>query len=131
MDRVPYIAIAAALLLVYVPRILATRELVKAGKYDNHAPREALATLDGFGKRAVAAHQNGLEAFPMFAIAVLVAAHRGVNVDVVAWLSIAFVVARSLYVWAYLRDRATLRSGVWSLGTGVVGALLVLGIIGP
>lgn len=131
MDRVPYIAIAAALLLVYVPRILASRELMKAGKYNNHAPREALATLEGFGKRAVAAHMNGLEAFPMFAIGVLAAAQRGANVDLVAYLSIGFVVARSLYIWAYLHDKASLRSGVWSLGMGAVTVLFVLAIIGP
>lgn len=131
MDRVPYIAIAAALLLAYVPRLLATRELVRAGRYDNRAPREALATLEGLGKRAVAAHHNGLEAFPMFAIGVLVAAQRGASVDLVAALSIGFVIARSLYVWAYLGDRPRTRSTVWSLGMTSVTVLYLLAIIGP
>jgi uncharacterized MAPEG superfamily protein len=131
MDAVPYACLIAALLLVYVPRMIAAREIVRTqGRYDNHLPRAAQAKLDGLGQRAVGAHNNALEAFPMFAVGVLCAAQRGVDVDLVAYLALAFVALRAGYLVAYLADRATLRSSFWFAGVGVVAALLVLAVVG-
>lgn len=131
MERIPYIALAAAILLIYVPRLIARSHAIKQhGTFDNRDPRAALARLEGFGKRAVAAHNNSIEAFPMFAVGVFAALSRGVTAETVAYLSIAFVVLRSIYTWAYLMDRAMLRSLVFNLGMAVIAALLVLAIIG-
>jgi len=39
----------------------------------------------------------------------------------------AFIAARLLYTWAYLANRATLRSLIWVIGLGLSITLLALG----
>ena len=103
----------------------------KAGRkdYNNHDPRAWSAQLTGYRARANAAQANSLEAFPFFAAAVLVALHAGVAADTLSMLAWVFVAARIAYIWAYVTDRATLRSLVWLVGYGVVVALFVLAML--
>src|SRR4051812_7665670 len=111
MIYIPYIAIAAAFALIYLPRMVVGGEVKKLeGGYDNRDPRAQQAKLEGVGRRANAAHHNSFEAFAPFAAGVLAAAQRGVKLEVVAGLAIAFVVARAIYVVAYIADKASLRS---------------------
>ena len=131
MDYVPYIAILIAFVLVYLPRQVVTFEMRKLeGGYDNRDPRAQQARLEGIGRRALAAHQNSFEAFAPFAAAVLAAIQRGGNVHAAAYMSIVFVVARGVYIWAYLGDKATLRSSAWTIGIIATGSLMILAIIG-
>jgi uncharacterized MAPEG superfamily protein len=84
--------------------------------YDNHHPRSQQARLTGFGARALAAHLNSFEAFPLFAVGVLMAhvtQTHGVLVDV---LALTFVVARVLYLLFYWTDMHWQRSLVWAVG---------------
>jgi len=97
--------------------------------YDNHYPRNWLREQTGWRARADAAQHNSLEAFPFFAAAVLSAWHAGVAVDTVNALSVLFVLARVAYVWAYITDRASIRSLVWSVGYLTVVALFVLALL--
>lgn len=85
-------------------------------RFDNANPRDWLAKLDGRAKRAHAAHLNGFEAFPLFAVAVIVAEMKGGAPGLVNMLAITFVAARLAFVWAYLEDKATIRSVVWAIG---------------
>lgn len=125
MVYVPYFAIVAAFLLIFVPRFVVTREMAKQqGGYDNHDPRAQQTRLDGLGRRALGAHNNGFEAFAPFVAGVLAAAQRGVNLELAAALCAAFVVARSIYVAAYLSNKASLRSSMWTLGT--IASLVLL-----
>ena len=131
MEYVPYIAIALAFGLVYVPRLIVSREMAKQeGGYDNSEPRAQQAKLDGLGRRALGAHQNGFEAFAPFAIGVLASIQRGGNVQASAYMSILFIVARSAYIYAYLANKPTLRSGMWTLGILATSVLMILAIIG-
>ncbi|HEU4612810.1 MAG TPA: MAPEG family protein [Kofleriaceae bacterium] len=131
MLHVPYIAIIAAFALIYLPRQVVTLEMKKqAGGYNNNDPRTQQARLEGLGKRALAAHMNAFEAFAPFAAGVLVAMQRRVDIDAVAYISLGFVAVRTIYMIAYLTDKATLRSGMWTLGMGAITALLVLAAIG-
>jgi len=131
MLHVPYIAIAAAFALIYVPRFVVSREMARQeGGYNNNDPRAQQARLEGRGRRALAAHQNAFEAFAPFAAGVLAAIQRGVRTDVVAYLCIAFVAVRMLYVAAYLADKANVRSTMWGLGVVAIASLMVLAIIG-
>ncbi|MGE5181067.1 MAG: MAPEG family protein [Acidobacteriota bacterium] len=131
MASLPYFAIAAALVLIYLPRFVVWREMSKLeGGYDNREPRAQQAQLAGLGRRALAAHHNGFEAFAPFAVAVLAAVQRGVKVELVGAIAIGFVVVRLGYVVAYLADRASLRSTLWSLGMTATATLLVLAILG-
>ena len=131
MLHVPYIAILVAFVLIYLPRQVVGLEMKKqAGGYDNNDPRAQQARLEGLGRRALGAHMNAFEAFAPFAAAVLVAMQRGVSVNTVAYISIAFVVVRTLYMVFYLADKATLRSSMWALGIAGIAALMVLAAIG-
>lgn len=107
-----YWCVLAAALLPYFTVVLSK---ARPG-FDNRAPRPWLEQLDGWRKRAYWAHQNGFEAFPAFAAAVVIAhlaqAPQG-RIDV---LALVFVAARIAYVAAYVADAAHLRSLVWSVG---------------
>jgi len=131
MDRVPYISIVYAWFLIFVPRFVMSKEMAKQdGGYNNNDPRTQQAKLEGRGKRATNAHLNGFEALPAFAIAVLAAIQRGASINVVAAVSITFCVMRTVYVWAYLEDKAGLRSPMWAMGMFSTLGLMTLAIIG-
>ncbi len=96
---------------------LMTTGLAKAlgGSYNNHDPRGTAMSYEGVARRAHAAHQNGFEAFPFFAVAVLLAEMKGGPSGTIDALALAFVLLRVGYVGAYVTDRAALRSVLWSL----------------
>jgi uncharacterized MAPEG superfamily protein len=130
MDRIPFICIAYAMALVFLPRQIVGDEMKKlAGGYDNSDPRGQQAQLAGRGKRALAAHQNGFEAFAPFAAAVLMAMGR-VRIELLDALALAFVVARTIYVVMYLNDKPKLRSPMWGIGLLCTAALMISAIVG-
>jgi uncharacterized MAPEG superfamily protein len=98
--------------------------------FDNNAPRDWLAKQEGAKRRAHAAHLNTFEAFPLFAAAVIIATLCHAPRVAVDGLAVAFVVARVLYIWFYITDRASLRSVVWIAGLGISVALFVLAALG-
>jgi uncharacterized MAPEG superfamily protein len=88
---------------------------VKGGRaYDNANPRSPDFYQDPFRARALAAHQNGFEAFPFFAAAVILAEMRHMPQGILDGLAVAFILLRVVYVTLYLRNRPTMRSAVWS-----------------
>ena len=117
--------IVAAWLVVYGTKLPVAVAMQRAGGYDNRLPRAQQARLDGWGARAVAAHQNGFESFAPFAVAVLMAHLGGGPQRLIDLLAIAFVVARFGYVICYLAGWASLRSAVWSVGFLLTFALFV------
>ncbi|MFT3698165.1 MAG: MAPEG family protein [Kofleriaceae bacterium] len=134
MEYVPWVALLWAFALIYIPRMGAVAAGMKAqpGGYDNSDPRAQQAQLTGAAKRAVAAHNNGIEAFPPFAVGVFAAVGRAHDkTTLIALICIIFMIARTAYIWAYINDKPSLRSSLWSLGLLCTTALLVLGIIGP
>ena len=84
-------------------------------EFDNANPRDPGFYTPGFRARSLGAHQNGLEAFPLFAAAVLLAEFRGVPQQVVDGLALAFLGARVVYAACYLGNRPSLRSLVWTI----------------
>jgi uncharacterized MAPEG superfamily protein len=98
--------------------------------FDNNAPRDWLAKQEGAKRRAHAAHLNTFEAFPLFAAAVIIATLCHAPRVAVDGLAVVFVVARVLYIWFYITDRASLRSVVWIAGLGISVALFVLAALG-
>ncbi len=95
-------------------------------RYDNNAPRDWLARQEGSTKRAYAAHLNCFEAFPFFASAVIIATLAKVPAATIDGLAVAFIVARIIYIWCYITDKASLRSLVWIVGVGATVALFVM-----
>jgi len=92
-------------------------------RFDNNNPRQWLAQQTGWRARANAAQQNAFEAFPLFAVAVLVAHQLGAAQPRVDLLAEIFVGARIAYLLAYLADRALIRTLVWL--TGIVSAVMI------
>ena len=84
--------------------------------YNNNAPRESLAEVEGWRKRANWAQMNAFENFPAFAAAVIIshlAKAPQESIDLHAGLFIAF---RVLHGVAYIADQGTLRSMLWTAG---------------
>lgn len=73
------------------------------------------------------AQLNSFEAFPPFAVAVLVAEQVGAAQGRIDAIALAFIGLRMLYGGCYLANWAALRSLVWFAGMGCVVWLFVLG----
>ncbi len=96
--------------------------------FDNHTPRDWESRLQGFRRRAHAAHLNHFEQFPFFAAAVIVGHLRLVDERLLATLAIAYVALRIAYTVCYVADWATLRSLVWVFALACPIALYVQSI---
>ncbi len=93
------------------------------GGFDNHAPREWLARLQGWQARANAAQANSWEALPVFIAGLVVAhQHQAAQASVDA-LAAGFISARLAFIGLYLADQAWLRSVVWVAGLTACVAL--------
>ncbi len=82
--------------------------------FDNASPRDPSFYEHPIRKRALGAHINGIETFPFFAVAVLLAQFRQAPQGWVDGLSIAFLIARLSYVGAYVGDKPTARTVLWN-----------------
>ena len=87
-----------------------------SGQYDNSKPRDPAFYEDAIRARALGAHQNGIEAFPFFAVAVLLAEFRAAPQNLINELAVLFVIVRIAYVFTYIGNRPRLRSILWNLG---------------
>ena len=85
-------------------------------RYNNFNVRLWQGKLEGAAQRAHAAHLNSFEAFPLFAIAVIVAQMSGADQGYIDMLALSFIGLRILYGILYLANKATLRSLVWLAG---------------
>ena len=109
-------------------------------EFDNSAPRDPAFYEHPVRKRALGAHVNGIETFPFFAAAVLLAEFRNAPQLWIDGLAAGFLVTRLAFVAAYVGDRATLRTILWNVamgfnlaifflsGFGVAGAILTMAI---
>ena len=95
-------------------------------RFDNSKPRDPAFFEDPIAARALGAHQNGIEAFPFFAIAVLLAEFRGGPQRYVNELAVLFVIVRIAYILTYLGNRPTLRSILWNIGFAINCAIFFL-----
>jgi uncharacterized MAPEG superfamily protein len=121
------ICLLIAVLLPYLAKVPVMKEMNKEGKgYDNRHPRLQQARLQGYGARAVAAHQNAFESLAVFATAALSALATNHLSSTIQWLAIVYVVTRLVYHCLYLLDLATLRSTIWATGYLCCVAMIVL-----
>lgn len=94
--------------------------------YNNKDPRGWIAKQDSYRVRnAYHAHLNAFEAFPAFAVAVLMAQFAQVDTQHIAWLSVAFIGFRTLHGIFYITALQALRSVAWLGGFACVVALMV------
>ena len=118
--------IASLLIAGAMPWICAG--IAKGGQknYDNHNPREWLAKQTGYRARANAAQANCFEAFPMYAVGVLLAMLSDIEADQLEMWAGLFIAARVAYVAFYVMDKDKLRSLAWLVGVVSTVALYVL-----
>jgi uncharacterized MAPEG superfamily protein len=107
-----------AIVLLYLLSIAPIKWL-RFRRFDNSRPRDPAFYEDPIAARSLGAHQNGIEAFPFFAAAILLAEFRACPQRLVDELAVLFVIVRIAYVFTYLGDRPTLRSILWSLGFAI------------
>ena len=84
--------------------------------YDNHEPRAWLARQTGFRARAQAAQANSWEALTLYLPGAVLAISRGAEPALLLPLASVFLAARMAYLYCYIADRPTARSGVWLVG---------------
>jgi uncharacterized MAPEG superfamily protein len=109
--------------------VLAPGKYAGRREFDNAYPRDPSFYTKGLRARSQGAHQNGLEAFPFFAAAVLLAEMHGAPQHTIDGLALAFLGARVAYAVAYLGDRPTLRSIIWSLALLCNVAIFLLPVL--
>jgi uncharacterized MAPEG superfamily protein len=97
--------------------------------YDNSKPRNPAFYQDAIRARALGAHQNGIEAFPFFAAAVLLAEFRAAPQNLINELAVLFLIVRIAYVFTYLGNRPRLRSILWNIGFVINIAIFFLPLI--
>jgi uncharacterized MAPEG superfamily protein len=107
-----------ATLMLYLLSI-ASIKWIRFRRFDNSRPRDPAFYDDPIAARALGAHQNGIEAFPFFAVAVLLAEFRAGPQRLIDELAVLFLIVRIAYVFTYLGNRPTLRSILWSIGFAI------------
>ncbi len=120
--------IVAALLPILVKAPLGYIQSRQPGGYDNRNPRAQQESLQGAGRRALAAHQNAFEAFPPFATGVLLALWANAPVGTIQVLCLVYLAARILHPIFYLADIDKLRSLSWAVGLGCSVWLMCLAV---
>ena len=117
-----------ASVLLYLITIVPVK-WISTGQYDNAQPRDPAFYEHGLRERALGAHQNGIEAFPFFAVAVLLAEFRIAPQNLINELSVLFLIVRTAYVLTYVGNRPSLRSILWTLGFLITVAIFFLPLL--
>lgn len=113
------------LIAALFPYVLA--KYAKAGSgSDNRLPREDYDGLTPHKRRAYAAHQNALETFPFFAIAVVIALTMGAPVSTVNPLAVLYILLRIVHALLYILNQPTARSLSFAAAMAVNVAIFVL-----
>ena len=115
-----YWTVFAAVVLPYVPYLLVGFEKWRRGIYDPNNPRDSNSLLEGWALRAKGAELNSWEALTAYATVTGVAHAVGADPEVLARLGIAWVVARVLYVGAYVAGIGWARMAFWFTSVGLI-----------
>ena len=106
-----------AAVMPFIAKIPVATAMHKIGGYDNAHPRAQQSQLQGFGARALAAHQNAFESLIIFATAILCAIATQTTGEFIQQLAMVHVGSRIVYWILYLCNLSTLRSITWFVAT--------------
>ncbi|MBS0361503.1 MAG: MAPEG family protein [Proteobacteria bacterium] len=95
---------------------LAPMKVIGGRTFDNYAPRDPAFWSTPLRSRVQGAHINGIETFPFFAAAILLAEMKHGAQPVVDGLAVGFLVVRLAFVGAYIANRAWTRTVIWNVG---------------
>ena len=96
--------------------------------FDNQNPRDPKFYQPALRSRALGAHINGIETFPFFAFAVVLAEFRQVPQSNLDHLALLFVALRLAFVAVYLAGWGWTRTVIWNFGFLVNLAIFLLPI---
>ncbi len=113
-----------AALLPYIAKLPLAYAMNQSGGYDNNYPRDQQAKLQGFGARALAAHQNAFESLIIFSAAILLAIATNKTGETIQQLAIIHIVARITYNALYLFNIGLMRTFAWLIATGCSFAII-------
>jgi uncharacterized MAPEG superfamily protein len=97
--------------------------------FDNSKPRDPSFYDDPIRSRALGAHLYGIETFPFFAAAVLLAEFRAAPQNLINELAVLFLIVRIAYVFTYIGNRPTLRSILWNVGFVINAVIFFMPLI--
>ncbi|HTL88560.1 MAG TPA: MAPEG family protein [Leptolyngbya sp.] len=123
------IAIAVAVVWIYLPFLIVAYARLQIGKEALSAPRATFDQLPDYGKRATWAHQNALEAFPIFAAAALMAYVTNQTSELAGWAAIGWMIARFFFPIFYILNISVLRSMMFAVGSLCSFTLIGLSLI--
>jgi uncharacterized MAPEG superfamily protein len=104
-----------AAVIIYLLTI-APAKAIGFRQFDNSKPRDPAFYALPLRARMLGAHTNGIETFPFFAVAVLLAEFRHVPQVHIDELALAFIVVRIFFVLAYVANFPTVRTILWNVG---------------
>ncbi len=86
----------------------------------NLIPRISAKSITGYQQRAYWAHQNGLEAIPSFAAAIIIAQITSVSQESINTLAMLFIGFRVAHAIAYISNLGVLRTLMWAGGMACI-----------
>jgi uncharacterized MAPEG superfamily protein len=98
---------------------LAPAKVFSHGEFRNSAPRDPAFYAGPMRARVLGAHNNGIETFPFFAAAILLAEIKHGAQPLVDALAVGFLAVRLAFVLTYIGNRPIARSLLWNLGFGL------------
>jgi len=114
-----------AIWCILIAQILPYVAFSRVKGLDPNQPRFHVGDLVGESVRAYGAHLNGLETFPWFAAAVIVAHMVGGPSRIVDILAVVYVLVRIGHMTAYIGGRQPLRTGAFTLAQFVALAIFI------
>ena len=108
---------------------IAPFKAASARSFDNSKPRDPAFYESPLRARALGAHLNGIETFPFFAAAVLLAEFRSAPQNLINELAVLFLIVRIAYVLTYIGNRPRLRSILWNVGFVINVAIFFLPLL--
>ena len=114
-----------AIWCILIAQILPYVAFSRVKGLDPNQPRFHVGDLVGESVRAYGAHLNGLETFPWFAAAVIVAHMVGGPSRIVDILAVVYVLVRIGHMTAYIGGRQPLRTGAFTLAQLTALAIFV------
>lgn len=117
MMTIPVLTVLFAILSIIITKMpVAYAMNQQKGGYNNRYPRDQQAQLAGFGKRALSAHMNSLEALPVFIAGLFCALFFKADETLINACCLLFVLGRVLYTVFYWMDVHAMRSLSWGVG---------------
>ncbi|MFZ7092052.1 MAPEG family protein [Primorskyibacter sp. 2E233] len=122
------LTLAALLQVIHFSIYSVTAQMQVGTKYAA-SPRDTPRQLTGIAGRAQRAMNNHFEGLILFGIAALTLTFADKATETTALLAVIYLIARVLYLPAYLLGLAPWRSLIWAVGFLATLAMLVLALL--